>query len=317
MNDLKEKQLSAWGICAMSFIGVFLLPQTGWMATTILSVGTLVVVLVGNSMATDSEGKVERYLGIPIFIWNIIMMSKVGREISVLHGTDSILPGLLLLFLGYYGFRKGVMPVVGTVLLFFIGAVYGMIYLFSVSNIAPENLIPTGKLNLGNTVYGLCPILLLYMYGGESRKYRIPTMALIGLTALGAAVITAGMGVADFYTASMSVTLFGTMERLEPFVACAGTVGAFCLMGLLLSVNENLWKKMMIEKKKYPALEIFLLSTVGLLLIPYIGDRIMTAGTTLCWGLAPVLTQLVVSGKNIRKKSKKLKKTLDKWEDIC
>ncbi len=317
MNRIQGKQLTAWGICAMSVPAVLFLPQVGWEAVLLVTVGTFLVVSFGKPMAQESMGKWESALGIPVYLWNVVMLSVIAGEISDLYGMDSPLPGILLLILAAYGFRKGAIPVVGAVLLFFIAGLYGILFLFSLQNIEMANLLPEKQEHLQNLAFGFFPILLLYVCPLQGRNYRPWAMVASGILSVVAAMVTEGVGARDFYTASKSVNLFGTMERLETLVACGGTLGAFCFMGMLFFVNKNLRGKRGEEKNNSEILWILIASGIGILMIPHIDRRIITIGTTLCWGLVPLLTQLVVSGKNIRKNSKNLKKTLDKWEDIC
>ena len=297
MDNVREKQIGALGLCAFSAPAILFLPQADWRWTTVVVGMAMLIMIFGKPVDTGNSAKKMRFVGIPLFIWNIIIMSKTAWDISGIHGVSSPLPGLLLLLLAAYGVKKEVLPVVGAVLVFFIVGIYGILYLFALPDTELTKTVWQTQGGLNGISFGFLPILLLYMYKGERRKER-EIWALIGLLlVLGAMLITKGMGASTFYTASMSVNVLGAMERLEPFVGVALTVGGFCLMGMLLSVNQSLWEKMKMEKRKYPIVLLTIVAGIGIWLVRKVDARIIEIGTTVCWGFVPILTQLVVTGK--------------------
>lgn len=295
MGNTREKQLGALGLCAFSVPAVLFLPQAGWESVLMVTLGSLLVVTFGRPV-TENTGKL---LSLPLFVWNILMMGKLAWEISTIYGTENPLPGLLLLLLAAYGVKKQAVPVVGAVLGFFIIGIYGSLYLFALPNVELERLIPEREGELWGIAYGFLPMLLLYMHKEKDRRQRFLWTGAAAILALGAAVIKEGMGAGDFYTAAKSVNLFGTMERLEPFVASAVTAGGFCLLGLLMNVNETIWMRLRKESKKCPTEYLLILSMGVCIIASGIKNEAWALGTTLCWGLIPILTQLVVSKKKI------------------
>ncbi len=295
MGNTRERQLGALAFCGFSVPAILFLPQAGWEAVLLVTLGTVLVVTFGRPMA-ESPGKL---LGLPLILWNVVMMGKLARETAGIFGTENPLPGLLLLLLAAYGGKKQTVPVVGAVVSFFLIGIYGILYLFAMPNIDVQNLVPEREGNIWGLSYGFLPLLLLYMYKGEEKSQRILWTGAGALLALGAAVITEGMGARDFYTAAKSVNLFGTMERLEPFVASAVTAGGFCILGMLINVNEKLWQGIRNEKKKYP-IEFLIMPSLALcIMAPEIPEKVWALGTTLCWGLLPIITQFVVQKKKI------------------
>ena len=102
------------------------------------------------------------------------------------------------------------------------------------------------------------------------------------------------------------------MERLEPFVSAAVTAGGFCLFGMLITIDQIIWEDVFKQKRKCP-LEWFLGISVGICIMSTkISEITWAIGTTLCWGLIPIITQFVVLLKKYQKKWKKSKKVLDK-----
>ena len=295
MDNTRDRQLGALAFCGFSVPAVMYLPQAGWEAVLPVVAGIVLVVTFGKPVV-DNPGKL---LALPLIIWNVLIMGKLAREIGTIFGTQSPLPGLLLLLVGAYAAKKRTIPTVGAVTAFFLIGIYGIMYLFAVPDLEPYKLIPSKEENVLGLAYGFMPLLLLYMYKENEKKQKFLWMGAAALLALGAAVITEGMGAEDFYTASKSVNLFGTMERLEPFVASAVTAGGSCTLGIIITVNERLWDGIQKEKKKYP-IEFMILPSLALcIMAPAVPERIWTIGTTLCWGLIPIITQFVVSKKKV------------------
>ena len=293
MGKTGEKQLGAWGLCAFSVPAILFLPQTGWESVLLVTLGSAMVVIFGRVVT----GSVGWALSLPVILWNGAIIGKVAWEISTLYGIGNPLPGLLLLLLAAYGTKEARLPVMASVISFFLIGIYGILYLFAIPDIDIRRLMPERESEIGMVAYGFMPLLLLYVYRTEERKQRCPWMGIGALLALGAAVITEGVGAKDFYTAAKSVNLFGAMERLEPFVAAAVTAGGFCLMGLLIKVNENLWEYRQKEKMIRLQNLILPLSLAVCILASRIPDEVWAMGTTLCWGLIPIITQFVVHKK--------------------
>ena len=287
------KQIGALGFCAFSVPAILFLPQTGWESVLLVMAGAILVGTLGRAV----KGRALMLLSLPVLLWNVLIMGWLGRQIGPLYGTASPLPGLLLILLAAYSTSKRTSAVVGAVLSFFLIGIYGVLFLFAMPNVELSRLLPAKENDVGNLSYGFLPLLLLYMYREEGKKQRLLWITSGAILALGASLITEGMGAPDFYTASKTVNLFGTMERLEPFVAAAVTVGGFCILSLLIGVNESVWIGLWGEKKKYPS-EIFILASMLLCIVATgISDRIWSLGTTICWGLIPIITQLVACKK--------------------
>ena len=299
MNLTENKQLGALGFCALSLPAVLFLPQGGWAVALLVSLGSALLLCFGSSIPREDQSLQVKILSIPLFLWNIAIVGKICTVISEINGVHSPLPGLLLLLVVGYGVKKQVLPSTAAVIAFFMAAIYGILFIFAVPNVEISSLKPAVGQNLSGMAYGFLPILLLYVYKKEKKK-TVALWTSAGLILiLGAAVITQGMGAQDFYTASKSVNILGTMERLEPLVAAASTAGAYCMIGLLLSVNQNIEKGIRKKESKY-ILEIEILIASGIcILLPEAEEWIWSIGTTVCWGLIPILTQVMVFRKKV------------------
>ncbi len=299
MNLTENKQLGALGFCALSLPAVLFLPQGGWAVALLVSLGSALLLCFGSSIPREDQSWQVKILSLLIFLWNIAIIGKICTVISEINGVQSPLPGLLLLLLTGYGVKKQVLTSTAAVIAFFMAAIYGILFIFAVPNVEISSLKPAEGQNLSGMAYGFLPILLLYVYKKEKKKTVALWAAAGAALIVGAAVITQGMEAQDFYTASKSVNILGTMERLEPLVAAASTAGAYCMMGLLLSVNQNIEKGIRKKESKYLLeIEIFIASGICILL-PEAEEWIWSIGTTVCWGLIPILTQVMVFRKKV------------------
>ena len=210
--------------------------------------------------------------------------------------ADSDLPGLLLLLLAAYAAGRRTLPRVAAVVFFFLLAMYGALLLFALPEQELSALAPKTQCDWTLLPYALAPTAVLYLCKERGK----PTLWLAGgiLLAALAAVVTQGLRAPDFYTAAKSVTVLGTMERLEPLVLSALTAGGFCLMGLLCSLNQEL------SGGKTGAALNFLGGAAGYLLLPLLSSTFLALGTAVFWGLLPFGLQFVELLKKFKKSEK-------------
>ncbi|MBR6825238.1 MAG: hypothetical protein IKM59_01690 [Oscillospiraceae bacterium] len=298
-GNIKGKQLGALAFCACTVTGVLFLSGSRWMGVLLVALMSMLLVSFGRPLGDRRLSGVGKALTVPVFLWNIAVVGMVAWKVAGIYGTENPLPGLLLLLLAAYAGKKRVVVVVGAVLLFFLLGIYGSLFFFALPDIQIENLRPGKSGDLWPLVYGFLPMQLLYMYREEEAKGRGLWCSLIGVFAVGTAVMTEGLGARDFYTAAKSVNLMGAMERLEPFVAATVTAGGFCLPGLLMDVNRNIWETLWERKKNFPEIAILLLFMGICIVANRVDDRVWFLGTAVCWVVIPILTQFVVVQKKV------------------
>ena len=122
------------------------------------------------------------------------------------------------------------------------------------------------------------------------------------LLALLAALVTAGMGAEDFYTASKSVSVLSAMERLEPLVSAALTMGGFCILGLICSVNERIFSLWGV--RKYGGFLNFFPAAGFFFLTEKLPSALLAGGTAIFWGFWPFLLLSIENSKKLKKLSK-------------
>ena len=100
-----------------------------------------------------------------------------------------------------------------------------------------------------------------------------------------------------FYTVSQSLSVLDVMERLEPLVSAALLMGFFALESLLFASARAQLERVVPEIFRTPwgswalgALAFGLHFVTG-----SIGENAWALGAAVCWGILPLLTQLIVA----------------------
>ncbi len=288
MNTSSFRQYAALGLCAFTVPAILFLPQCGWFWAGAAALTTALLCL-GGCIALPN-----RLISTLLLLWNCLLLGFFTSQLSL--RADSDLPGLLLLLLAAYAAGRQTLPRVAAVVFFFLAAMYGALLLFALPEQELSALAPETKCDWTLLPYALAPTAVLYLCKERGK----PALWLLGgvLLAVLAAVVTQGLRAADFYTAAKSVTVLGTMERLEPLVLSALTAGGFCLMGLLCSLNQEL------SRGKVSAALNFLGGAAGYFLLPLLPSAVLALGTAIFWGLLPFGLQFVGFLKNFKKSEK-------------
>lgn len=275
----------------------------------LVTLGAGLLLCFGEDMRHMEKNIAITILSGVLVLWNVALLGKFAWGVSEYNGSDSSLPGTLLLLLACYGVKKKNVLPVGAILALGLGVLYGILYLFALPNVELGALSPGKVRNTELLPYGFFPATLLCLYRGEKKKSRICWLAGALLLILLGGIITEGMAAKDFYTAAKSVNLLGTMERLEPFVAAAATAGIFCVMALLLKVNGKIIRERLRIKNSYVEEIEFILAAIICTAAQKVSPLLWGIGTTVCWGVIPILLQGIVGLKKVIKKSKKFEKS--------
>lgn len=308
MGQVEEKQLGALCFCILGTLAIIFLCGAHWLLSVGLCLASCLFLCFGEPFLAEEENALQRFLSYGVLVWNILLMGKIARELAWIEATDSPLPGILLLLLCSYGARKRDLLSVGAVIALVILVTMGILILFSLPVMEGNRLFPKDVGDLSVLSFGFYPTILLYLYKKKEKFATVPWLlgALILVMAVG--LVTAGLGARDFYTASKSVNLLGTMERLEPFVAALATAGGFCTVGTLFLVNQKIRGDQKKQKRFCGESVEFLLASGACILAHEISMRWWAVGTTVCWGVTPVIQQGIVVYKKIAKKSEKSEK---------
>lgn len=319
---MKQRSLCALTFCAFTVPAILLLPGVGWLWTTIVVVcgGLLLwglIMLQRRNGATIpsllSMTKGGKALLLLLLLWNLLMLGGATLRLGEIYGDKEPLIGLMLLLLAAFAASRGrCVPLrIGAILFFVLILIYGVLLGFSLPNIRWEWMKPVAKADWTAMTSVLLPVNALYLWQG---KGKIGYWILAGgILAVLAAAVTSGsispevasQEMFPFYTAAKSVSVLGAMERLEPLVSAALTLGGFCMLSLLCRVNEEILQNMFPQKTKYTFGWNFVLGGGCSFLIGSISATLLAAGTAIFWGVVPLLILEVGVLKNIEKSEKK------------
>ena len=313
--DAQGKQLAALSFCAFTVPAVLILPAVGWLWAGLATL--LAALLLGSLLclrkAPLAENVVSLSLGktllIALVLWNLIALGVAARQLCESFPTahPSPLIGLLLLLLAAYCGKKRSLPV-AAICFFLLLGLYGLFFAFALPDLNVDFLQPAATPSISLLTAALLPFNVVWLCQG---KRKLPVFWLLGgvLFAVAAAMVTAGILSAPvtaqtefpFYEAAKSITLLGSIQRLEPLVSAGLCLGGFCLLSLLCSVNETLIFAISPQRKNLSALINFLAGGAICLLSNYFSGNIIALGTTIFWGIFPFILLIVVNQKNIKK----------------
>ena len=204
--------------------------------------------------------------------------------------------GWILLLLAVFGAGKGFGACAGTagVLCLFLAGLYGAVTGFAVPDVSLRYLIPDRNWQNLIPAIGLfllpAPIFLLQCRVRRPRRpvwYVVLPLIAAVFTAVTAGVLSPELAAQSenaFYDLSRSVSILGVMERIEPLVSAAMTMGVFCLLtGQLCAVRALI-------PGKYTAAAAAGLAAVAMFPAKSLPLPLLTAGNVLFWVLPTFVT---------------------------
>lgn len=211
--------------------------------------------------------------------------------------------GWTLLALAAWGSWKGAAACArcAGVLCLFLLALYGLVTVFAVPDVTPAYLLPQVSGADVFTVLGLflLPAGVFYVPCRRHRPGLVWQGAVIlPLAAAVLAAVTAGILSPELaaslptplYLLAQSVSLFGVMERIEPLLSVAMTLGVFCLMASLACAFRALGAQLKPWKWLGPLGCALAAAAMGP--ARFIPTWCLAAGAALFWILLPFLALL-------------------------
>ncbi len=245
------------------------------------------------------------------FLWTVAVMSWTAvladTAFPEVDGFPSL--GWALLALTAWGSRKGPGACARCcgVLCILLGGLYAAVVGFSLPQAQLQWMMPGTDWKEGLWALGMF-LLPAAVWYGPCRKGRLPRIMWLGL-AVGAAVlsaVTAGVLSPQLvrelplpvYTMTQQVSIFGVVERIEPLLSAAVTIGVFSLLSALACACGSLTKAVGLGDAGGPV--SCLLAGAGMFGSRFLTLPVLTIGSILVWLVLPMAAVLLDNRKKNR-----------------
>ena len=265
VQRMGERQRWAWLAGGLSVIVGACLCGLGWIWVLAggLLAGLYYIYMDTALPATGLAAMLSKGVAVLTLLWLVLLMAWSA------HLADSAFPmidgfpvlGWTVLALAAWGSRKGAAACArcAGVLCLFLTILYSTVAVFALPDIQLKNLKPYGPLQNGIWTAGLflLPGVVWYLPCSQSRKkpawlvgIALPLAAglLAAVTAGVLSPLLAASQSAPLYTLTQSVSLFGVVERIEPLLSAALTMGVFCLLSAMACAGKILLDQLYVQK---------------------------------------------------------------------
>lgn len=319
-GSISGRQAGAWGFCAASVPAVLTCAGLGWgwvllgcaiaagyyVLTQELANGAVYLPELTVRAFGNAAGRTTLVIG---GAFTLLAAAQTARRAGIAFpdGTAELAGGVIVL-LGTLAGEKGAKQAtkVCGVLFLVLAGLYTIIILAAAKNVQLRWMEPWGGAR--QTLEVVPPLLVLTclrFLPGRKAAVKSGWLGLLAVCPAAFAALTAGclsprltqQLTFPFYTVSQSLSVLGVMERLEPIVSAALFMGFFALESLLLEAGrEQIERAAPIIAGKRWARAALGIAVFGLsFLTDGIPAEVWALGAAVCWGIVPLLTQLIVA----------------------
>ena len=319
-GSISGRQAGAWGFCAASVPAVLTCAGLGWgwvLLGCAIAVGYYVLTqeLAGGAvylpeLTVRAFGKAAGRVVLAIGgVFTLLTAAQTARRAGIAFpdGTAELAGGVIVL-LGTLAGEKGAKQAakVCGVLFLVLAGLYTIIILAAAKNVQLRWMEPWGGAR--QTLEVVPPLLVLTclrFLPGRKAAVKSGWLGLLAVCPAAFAALTAGclsprltqQLTFPFYTVSQSLSVLGVMERLEPVVSAALLLGFFALESLLLEATREQIERAapIIAGKRWARVALGIVVFGLSFVTDGIAAEAWALGAAVCWGIAPLLTQLIVA----------------------
>ena len=321
MEDrISGRQAGAWGFCAMSVPAVLTCAGLGWGWVLLGCAAAASYLYVSGALSNGAVDLTQltqeafgKTLGRALLAlggaFSLLAAAQTASRASMAFpdGTQALAAPTVIL-LAVLSNRKGAQQAARAcgALFLLLAGLYAVILLAAVKNVQVRWLTPWGGAR--QTVRVIPAMLSLtalrYLPGRQERTKGSWLGALTLLPALLAAVTAGCLSPRltqqlelPFYTVSQSLSVLDVMERMEPLVSAALLMGFFALTSLLLAGAQAQLRQAIpaIFGTKWGIWALGALAFGLHFATGAISENVWALGAAVCWGILPLLTQLIVA----------------------
>lgn len=313
-HPIGERQRWAWLAAAASAVTATCLCGLSWLSVLLGAAGACGLWLALDAalrpcgmapMLATAWGGLGKLAVLLTMAWTVAALAWAANlavtAFPMVEGYPVL--GWTLLALVAWGSYKGAAASArcAGVLVVFLAALYGLVAVFAVPDVTAAYLRPSVSWLDSCTALGLflLPAGVFYV-PCRRRQSRLcwPWALVMPLAAAGLCAITAGVlspelsaiAPTPLYLLAQSVSLFGVMERIEPLLSVAMTLGVFCLMASLVCAFRSLGAQLKPWKGLGPLACLLAAAAMGP--ARYLPGWCLAAGAGLFWIVLPFLTLL-------------------------
>lgn len=319
-GSISGRQAGAWGFCAASVPAVLTCAGLGWgwvLLGCAIAAGYYVLTqeLAGGAVylpefTVRAFGKAAGRVVLAIGgVFTLLAAAQTARRAgnAFPDGTAELAGGVIVL-LGTLAGEKGAKQAakVCGVLFLVLAGLYTIIILAAAKNVQLRWMEPWGGAR--QTLEVVPPLLVLTclrFLPGRKAAVKSGWLGLLAVCPAAFAALTAGclsprltqQLTFPFYTVSQSLSVLGVMERLEPVVSAALLLGFFALESLLLEATREQIERAapIIAGKRWARVALGIVVFGLSFVTDGIPAEAWALGAAVCWGIAPLLTQLIVA----------------------
>ena len=319
-GSISGRQAGAWGFCAASVPAVLTCAGLGWgwvllgcaiaagyyVLTQELANGAVYLPELTVRAFGKAAGRTTLVIG-RAFTLRAAAQTARRAGIAFPDGTAWLAGGVIVLLGTLAGEKdaKQAAKVCGVLFLVLAG-LYTIIILAAAKSAQLRWMEPWGGARQTREVVPpLLVLTCLRFLPGRKAAVKSGWLGLLAVCPAAFAALTAGclsprltqQLTFPFYTVSQSLSVLGVMERLEPIVSAALFMGFFALESLLLEAGreQTVWAAPKLAEKRWARAALGI-AVFGLsFLTDGIPAEVWALGAAVCWGIAPLLTQLIVA----------------------
>lgn len=313
-HEMGERQRWAWLAAAWSMVAAACLCGYGWGWVLVGAAAASVYDLYmdravpagGLVQVYERAGVIGKVLLVLSGLWAVVLMSWSSAKIQMAFPSIQAVPelSLVLLALAAWSSRKGIGAgaACSGVLCLVLVVLYGLLAAFAVPDLEWSQLRPWGTWEQGLLSWGLCLLPGVLWFLPRGPRYEKPCRLPAILLPIGSAILAAwtsgilspqlaAVRPSPLYDLAQSVSILGVMERIEPILSVAMTMGLYALLSAFACTAQKIGET--IHPWGGYGILAAVVSGFGLYWAKSLDTIYVVVGTLFLWLLVPLLVMKI------------------------
>lgn len=319
-RKIGRRQRWAWFAAGLSAVAASGFCSCGWIWVLIGGLlATLFYIYIDKKLADrgiavlmcKAFGWGGKALAVLTLLWTVLVMGWTAALADTAFPMVNGFPGLgwIMLAMAAWGARKGAKACAGCsgVLCLFLIVLYGVVAVFAVPDVTWRWLKPDSRWEQGIWTAGLflLPAGVWYVpCGAESKGPSWPVAFALPLFGAALSAVTAGVLSPELaavrkvplYDVAQSVSLFGVVERIEPLLSAAVTMGVFALLSVQVSAAQALADR--IRQWSWSGSVACGMAGIAMILTKDMPMELVAIGSLVFWLVIPLIVLFAAKKRN-------------------